>query len=496
MPPADSRSPAWRLATELATTSEWPPARERQIRQTVAERRAFRRGDRPILKRLANWGQHTTDGTERPYIVDPLGKVICRAHADFLFGEDPRFTHDDDTVQDRINQTVVENRLPASLHRAERVCVSEGEVWWKLHVNAQVLPDVALIEFRSRLAVIPLLYGDRVLACAFVTERRREPIEDTDGNPSDRVWRHAEIHGPGLVLNQLFVGTDSEIGSRVPLGRLPELGDLLEEWEHGLDMLAGRIVNDLDDDPRLGDSDLDQVRDELLAVNEAMTIATENARLTGQDRIFAAGRFIEADGTFDSSLQVFQVEQEGQTLGEPDSRPPIVAIEKHYDAEPLWTHVRQLVSTVLTRVGLVPQMLGDSLDGRAESGTAIRLRFLPTVNVAMGKAREWDHSLPHMLDLMLRLAALPVEDGGLGQGPYDPDMPPSLERGNILPVDESEDIAAHAAAVAGEIESRETAVKALHQDWSQDQVDEELRKIRDDSTLALAGHDLPPALGV
>ena len=36
-------------------------------------------------------------------------------------------------------------------------------------------------------------------------------------------------------------------------------------------------------------------RKKLYALNEALTIATENARLTGKDRIFAAGRFFAAE---------------------------------------------------------------------------------------------------------------------------------------------------------------------------------------------------------
>lgn len=490
------QTPAERLAAELAASTEWPLPRERDVRRKVIERRAFRRGERDVLKRLANWSQHTTDGTQRDYVVDPLGRVISRAHADFLFGEDPRFAHTDEKIQARIDKTVTENRLPAQLHRAVRVCVSEGEVWWKLHVNAEIVADTALIEFRSRLSVVPLMYGDRVIACAFVTERQRESVapSDDDSPSSDKVWRHAEIHGHGVVLNVLYCGTDDRLGDPVDLSQVPACADLDPKREHGLPMIAGRVVNDIDDDPTLGESDLDQVRDELLAVNEALTIATENARLTGQDRIFTAGRFMGADGSFDSSLQVYTVEQEGQTLGETDSRPPIVAIEKHYDAEPLWLHLKKLVGTILTRVGLVPQFIGDDgVDGgNAESGIARRVKFLPTINAALGKAREWDYAVPHILDLMLALAALPVDQGGLGQGPYTPEKPPTVVRGDVLPADEAEDVQTHVAAVAGEIESRETAIRRLNPDRDEKWIKAELDRISGDLALP----ELPPVQGV
>lgn len=368
--------------------------------------------------------------------------------------------------------------MPAGLHRAERIIVSEGEAWWKWHVNRTVAP-VPLIEWRSRLNVVPFFYGERILACAFVTEVGCETSGGGEGEDAvETVWRLAEIHTDKRVVNVLYRGSRSAIGTRAALTDKFTPEQLADEWKHGLPMLAGRIVNEIDDDDTLGQSDYDQVRDQFLALNEATTIAYENARLTAKDRIFTAGRFTRADGSFDTSLDVFQVETDGGTLGEGSDKPPIVAMEKSFDAAPLIAHHKHLEQIALTRVGLVVQLVGESTGGYAETGAAIKLRYLPTINAAKGKAREWV-GLPTIVDLGLRVRGLPVEQGGFGSEYVDKGLP-SIERADGIPVDEGEDIRSHALAVSGEIESRETAVRALHQDWDDKQIEDELDRIRGD----------------
>jgi hypothetical protein len=467
------------LITELDKAESWPLPREVWVHERVRERQAFRRGDRDVLMGLARWNEQTDGPTDRDYIVDPLARNIARAYADFLFSEDLEITAGTEQSQEELEEVAAENRLPAQLHRVERLIVSEGERWWKIHVNRDVA-GVPLLGWVSRLSVVPCFYGDRLLACAFVSECGREQVSvGEDEQPWMRVWRHVEVHADLRVVNVLYEGTSEELGDRVALDTRPETAEVEEEWNHGLPMLAGRLVNDIDDDPTLGESEYDQVRDELLALNEAMTIAVENARLTGKDRIFAAGRLKRGDGTFDSSMEVFELDEGGGTMGEGAGKPPIFAVEKVYDAEPLWLHIRNLVSTTLNRVGLVPQFVGQDADGRAESGTAIRLRFLPTTNAAKGKAREWDAYLPVILDLMLQVAGLSEKEGGFGRS-YQKGELPSVERGDVLPVDEGETIGDNATAVASEIRSREIAIRAQHPDWSDEQVNEEIGRIEQD----------------
>lgn len=495
------------LIDELDESDKWPLPREQYARRLAAQGRALRKGDREWLKQMHRWD------SARDYVVDSLAKRIAFGWADFLFAEDVTITAagEDapeggeegqkeqgqqagsgntatDLAQEEIDSTIETTRMPALLHRAERIIVSEGEAYWKLHVNRAVA-DTALLTWTSRLDTVPLFYGDRLLALAFITERHYEleTVEQQQGEPEQQkvIFRHAEIHTEGRVVNVLYRGSDEKLGVRVPLDDITQTAGYAPEWRHGLPMLAGRVVNDLDDDDTFGVSEYDSVVDLLLALNEAMTIAVENARLTGKDRVFAAGRFMQSDGSFDASLEVFQVETDGAALGEGDSKPPIVAIEKHYDAAPLWMHITNLVKTICNRVGLVPQWIGESVEGHGETGLAIRLRFIPTVNAAKGKTREWAHVIPHIVDLMLRVASLSAEEGGFGRQVAQ-DEPPAVEFADPIPADQSRDLLDVSAAVVSEVMSRRTAIKTLHPEWTDEQVDDELQLITKDRETEIA----------
>lgn len=462
------------LILELDAAPSWPLPREKHAITQALDGRAIRRGDADDLKRLAGFDQ------DRRLYVDPLGRRIAFGFADFLFSEPTELRAANEGAQGELDAFADTNSLQARLHRAARVSVSEGEVWWKLHTNPGVA-DTAMVRFCSRRDVVPLLDGDMVLAAAFVTERGRERPESEE-HPVEIVYRHAEVHTNGRVVNVLYRGTPDTLGKRVELVARPETAMLAEALEHGLPMWAGRIVNDLDDDDTMGVSEYESVEDLLVALCEAVTIGVENARLTGQDRVMVAGKLRQADGSFDASMQVFETEADGATLGEAAGSPPVLAIEKKYDAEPLWMHIRNLVHTILSRVGLVVQLIGQDEGGKAETGTAIRLRFMPTNQASKGKVREFTLGIATFSGLALAIAALEQAKGGFGRTVAGDALAelPAVEFGNPIPVDEHERTNDLAVAVTGEIMSRETAVREQHPDWSDEQVDEELQRIRED----------------
>lgn len=484
--------PIEELLAELDAAECWPLERERKHHNQIKRWRAMRKGDIQQLHMLAGWDP------DRPYIHDSLARRIAIGFADFLFGDDPEIKAANEADQPILDEAVEENRLAARLHRAERLIVSEGEGWWKLHTNTAVAP-CALLTWTSRMNVVPLLYGDRVLACAFVTVRATDTeLAEREGDPPvEVVYRHAEVHGPRKVLNILYKGTESDLGDRVALTTRKETAGYNPEWVHGLDMLAGRIVNDFDDDETLGTSDYEQVFDELLALDEAITTSVENTRLTAVDRVAVAGEFTRQDGSFDASMQVFQVRQEaGGTLGDSPSGVPLTYMEKRYDADPLWLHIGKLVQTILSRVGLVAEFIGDNdRSGQAPSGTAIRLRFIPTTNASKGKLREWRHDLPHILQLILQIAKLPTEQGGFAQQVTAAE-PPAVEFAEILPQDESETTTDVATAVTAEVMSRRTAIRTQHPEWDDEQVQDELDAIHADiGTTPTSDMTSPPAPG-
>lgn len=466
------------LLAELQSSETWPLKRERRILSAVHRRRAWRRGEKGVLEDLAKWDSRCTElfvGDEkREYIHDPLAKRIAGAFADFLFGDEPTFTAHNERDQDWLDLIVNENRLPSVLHRAERVNASEGEVWWHIWTDREVAL-VPLVEYVSRLRVVPLWRGDRLLAVAFVTIVAEE---------DDVVWRHLEVHAEGQVTNALFEGHRGQLGTRRNLATRPELDGLEEVWAHGLPILAGRIVNELDDDHALGIGEYDQIQDLLLALNEARTIGAENTRLTAKKRLFVNSALTAPDGSFDAGQDVVQVDGDGQVLGDSGSAPPVSAVEYSYDAVPLITHNQDLESTILSRVGLVPQIVGRQVDGQAESGTSIRLRFLPTEIASDGKSREQLDKLPTIAQRLMLVDQLPAERGGFGRTYAEAGAPPTVTLGSILPRDDGEVATENSLAVQAGIRSVETAVRNQNPEWDEPDVLAEIQRIRDDQSPA------------
>ena len=493
------------LLERIVKGGQWPPRSERAAWRYVHTYRAFAESDRDALKTVAGW-----DDRDREYKIDPLAPRIGEAWGDHLFGEELNITPANDGDADNLDELVGDdspNDVTEDARSAESdLVVPEGEGWFRIYTDRDVA-EVPLLEWHSRASVAPLFIGKKLLACALIS------VLEGPGRGGGRraVHRHLEIHVDGAVEHVLFRGTKQRIGETVPLDTHPEteelartLGDGREQgaiWAHGLPMLMGRIVNKRGRRPSLGKSEFEAIKDQLLDLNEATTIGAENVRLTAKRRIVLPpnSSLLQQGGT-DTTNYVDNGEGqlvpgpaparallgEDVILADPldgelgrDSS-PFKVLEYSYDAEALISHKRDLVETALTRVGLTPQWVGVRVDGDgfAASGTALRLRLIPTDKAGRGKARPWDRSLPRILSLMQQVDALPETEGGFGRDWVAADQAPGVKRANPIPADEVEEAQIESTLVTSGIRSVETSVRAQHPEWSDDDVDAEVERIK------------------
>lgn len=470
--------------------------RERHALAKVQRRRAFYEQDESVIRSLANWDIRSqtlfVGDSPRQYIIDPLASRIAEGYGDFLFGEDveiePAALDGVEAANDHafLESIVDENHLEAELWTAETRCISEGEVWWHVYVDREVA-DVPLVEWVSRTSVTPLYRGNRLLAAAFVT-----CVAETD----DTYYRLAEIHGDGIVVNALYIGTVDKLGRRVELTALPLTESLLPEWQTGLPILAGVVKNGFNIRGNLGFSEYDRIESLLLELNEARTIGSENARLTAKKRLFANSSILATDSSggnaFPVGEDIILTDTGGGPIGGGSDKPPVTAVEYSFDAAPLIAHTQEVERTILSRVGLVPQFIGTDVQGSSDSGTALRLRFLPTVNAARAKSREWESKLPLIMMLAMLVDQMPLEMGGFGREYLTAGLRPSVKLGSVLPTDDAEQVRNTSLAVSSEIMSRETAIAEQHPEWDKAAVLEEIDRIQTD--LSGAPVVLPPAV--
>lgn len=470
--------PVWQATGPTATTGSMG-ARVGQYNKTSKDLElwvALREADRDRIKGLIGWPQ------DREYKFDPLADRITQAFSDLLYGEDPEFKAAEEDDQEGLDEIVKENDLPSELRRMAADCSAEGEQWYRIYVDPAA-SERPLVEFHSRLDVVPLFKGRRIVAAAFISHLSTQEIKR--GGETDMVqWRHVEIQTDKMTRNLLFRGNLSTLGKVKPLSEQPETADLPEEWNHGLDvMLAGRVVNKVGRDWRLGVSDFQNIKDQLLDLNEARVIMAENARLTAKSRMVVPLEAINANGTFDAGSDVIVHESINQSMDDKNAGPYAI-LQYTFEAGPLNEHINQLRSTALTGVGLMEQFIGsgDGLEGNAgASGTSLKTRLIPTTLAAAGRGRFHDDVIPEMLRRMQMVDALPEAQMGLANKWKAADKAPTFERTSVLPEDPNEETDRHVAAVGGEIESRFTAVKALHPDWDDDAVNEELDRIKEDA---------------
>lgn len=442
---------------------------------------ALREADRDRLRDL-HPGWDGGENRSRQYRCDALPDRISEAFSDLLYGEPPDIKAADEADQARLTELVNENYLPSELKRWAADVSSEGEQWWRIFVNLDI-SDVPQLEFHSRLDVFPYWVGRQPRAVAFFNELySQENKSDRTGTVSVEVWRHVEIQTDGFVRNLLYKGSRTTLGQQLPLDEAEETRGMEEEWDHGLKvMLAGRIPNKLGRDFRMGISHYKGIRDQLLDLNEARSIMAENARLSAKKRMLVPTSALDENGNWrGSGDDIIPTESLNDSLDEKGSPAKEYAIlEYNFDAAPIIAHINELEETALTRVGLNVQFVnGDTGEGSAVSGVALRTKLIPTTLAAEGLGKYWDDGLPKILCAMQQVDALPQERGGCGASWKDPETPPSVTRGTVLPEDPDDKANRHVTLVSGELESLKTAITDLHPEWTGDQVNEEIKQIK------------------
>jgi hypothetical protein len=471
--------------------------RTNALTKDLAKWIAFHDGDKDALRAYARWA------ADRDYKIDTIPQKLSVAWADFLYGEDPLIVSPHEENQELLDALLGKDEVSgdsdfiAELHSAVDHCSAEGEQWWRIYTDPEQ-SDYPIIDWQSRSMVVPLMRGKKVLAVAFIDE-----VERSDNG----IWRYVQLQEEGYSYNLLYFekrdtgsqGSDQAasasvkgIGEQRSLTSHPATAEYPDIWHHGLNMLAGRIPNGrLGRDPRMGISDYSKVEDHLFDLNEAHTIDTENYRLAGKKRAVMPERFAKSDGTAEDSDVYFSKEDWDEMDG--DGNGPFKILEYTYDGTSSINRKEDLVGIILTRLGLARQFVdANAKEGYAESGTARRIRLIPTSLAARGKSRRWDAAVPYILMQAQLVDALPEDNHGFNRKWQSPGDAPSVERASVLPEDPQEVAERHARAVGAGLESVEHAVDELHPDWDEDEKKLEVFRIRRGLT-PLGPDEAPPS---
>lgn len=464
---------------------QWPPTDVKPYLDRSGAAQAWWTGDKTTLTNTADptggrrrfWSRRKTADTTKAtgHYHAPLAADIAAVSADLLFGDEVKLLHDNTTVQNTLNtlsdQIGLENRFAEGAETAA-AC---GGVYLRPAWD-QDLADHPLLQVYPHTQAVPdFRYGQLAAVTLWETI-----VED-----GTTVWRHLERHEPGKVLHGLYKGTPTDLGSPTNLGEHPDTADLDPEVVF-TGHLTGRLLpayvpnvlpNRSGPKP-LGRADWQGggVEDLLDALDETWSSLMRDIRL-GPARIFVPQEWLRAAGLAPGSTATIDVDQEAVT-GVNMADATEQRMETYQGAIRVTEHVAgldKLTEAIVSACGYSPQTFGLHIDGQASSGTALRIRENKTTNTRSKKQRYWSPALRRVADTLLLINA------DLFSGPV-PDGPttvgwPELEQD---PAEQATWVNTLRTAQAMSIEN---AVKAAQPHLEGDALDEEVQRIKDETTV-------------
>lgn len=476
--------------------SAYPPENHKHIFRVYQEHNAWHTGDPAVLRKV--YADVPQDYRPRRYMfwtrkgatelqIDrhqlhvPLAGDIAQTSADLLFSEPPKFVIEDTdfsdsdkmNTQDWFDDLIRRCGLKNKLLEAGEISSALGGVFLRLVWNTEFMKNPTIQVVSPDRAIATFMYG-QLVAVGYVTE-----YESPDGQ---NFYRHIEHHEDGYIHHALYEGTKSNIGIRVSLDRLEETADLLDEIKLPFDSLASVYVPNQRPLRRLkgyeyGRSDYDGIEGLFDAIDEAYTSWMRDVRL-GKSRIIVPTEYLERRGrgrgaSFDIDAEVFT----GLEIDPNNENKGIQPVQFEIRHEQHKTTVMELIDRAVTAAGYSPQSFGINIEGRAESGTALKLRERKSFTTQGKKQRYWTQPLEEILE---KLQILDVE---LFSKQYKP-IRPRIEWQDAVQQDVRESATVIESLHRAQAASLETKVRLLNPELSEEEVAEEVLRIATNFNLA------------
>jgi len=476
--------------------SAYPPENHKHIFRVYQEHNAWHTGDPAVLRKV--YADVPQDYRPRRYMfwtrkgatelqIDrhqlhvPLAGDIAQTSADLLFSEPPKFIIEDTDFSDSdkmntqswFDDLIRKCGLKNKLLEAGEISSALGGVFLRLVWNTEFMKNPTIQVVSPDRAIATFMYG-QLVAVGYVTE-----YESPDGQ---NFYRHIEHHEDGYIHHALYEGTKSNIGIRVSLDRLEETADLLDEIKLPFDSLASVYVPNQRPLRRLkgyeyGRSDYDGIEGLFDAIDEAYTSWMRDVRL-GKSRIIVPTEYLERRGrgrgaSFDIDAEVFT----GLEIDPNNENKGIQPVQFEIRHEQHKTTVMELIDRAVTAAGYSPQSFGINIEGRAESGTALKLRERKSFTTQGKKQRYWTQPLEEILE---KLQILDVE---LFSKQYKP-IRPRIEWQDAVQQDVRESATVIESLHRAQAASLETKVKLLNPELSEEEVAEEVLRIATNFNLA------------
>ncbi|MDQ8040658.1 phage portal protein [Cellulosimicrobium sp. XJ-DQ-B-000] len=491
-PPA----PFGQAQTAMAAWSDWWSGDPERLtaRYAGATRPAVSRGGglAGAARKFFHSGT-TTPGAPPPppRLHLPLPADLTRTSADLLFGTGftPVIGEGESPMQDRLAELLGGDDTLVTLANAAEAQSALGGTYLRAVWDKGVAekPWVSTVDAD---AAVPEFRWGRLAAVTFW-----QKVAESNGE----VWRFLERYEPGRIFYALYKGTVGEIGMQMPLEEhnvsrpFAELVDDEGGMEIPTQRLAASYVPNVTPNPKwrnhrdlvhLGRSDFDQLAPWFDAIDEVYSSLMRDVRL-GKGRLFVEASAMQSNGpgkgaTFNADEEIYTAYPGAGGMGSgKDGGAPItpwqydIRVQEHTDT------LRDLIGAVIRKAGYSAASFGDDQIAGMMTATQVVARQDLSKLTRAKKLKHWQAALAHMGAVLLEI------DGALypGKGGGTPDGEITIN----FPTDPNPDIASLATTALAlknaDAASVETRVRTVHPNWTSDQVNEEVDRIKDEGAM-------------
>ena len=442
------------------------------------------------------WGRQDSVGSrvkQRAKLHVPLASDISATSAALLFSEAPAIqvaeahgkspNREAKTAEERLTEILEEGGATNRLLEGADYASGVGGVYLKpawdravadYPLVAVVQPDQALPEFRFGILTAVTLWRE---------------VEKTDRDVLRHLERHETVNGRGVVLHALYRGSGDELGERLSDEELAAKLMLEPAIELPFDGLGIRYVPNMRPNRRLrgsplGQSDIAGAEGLLDALDESWASWIRDIRL-GKARIVAPRDFLDKGGKFDIDHEIYSpIDSPGGEGEDKGLNANVSLMQAAIRVEEHSKTTLGLIERIVDHAGYAPQTFGLQIEGRAESGTALNIRERKTFLTQQRKAAWWGAAIADLCEMLLAI------DRAVFEGPAVPVRPNVTMADSIAP-DELQVATTVEMWHRAEAASIEVRVRAIHRDWEEEQVRDEVARIQAESGLAVAPPELP-----
>lgn len=432
------------------------------------------------------WGEPRHNGQRISKVHVPAAADIASTSAGLLFAEPPTITADDEGTQTRLDD-LLDDRWWATVHDGAEVCAGLGGVFFRVGWDEEftqrpivtaIGPDLAVPVFRfGQLAEVTFTWQ---LSCTAVGV----------------VIRHLENHTIGTVEHGLYRGTRTSLGQLIPVTEHPSteiLVDALDEMGQvstGLDRLDVVYIPNLPSRRwrkhpigcSLGQPDIAGVEPLLDSLDEAYTSWMRDIRL-GKSRVIISQAWLNSYGPGKGASFDMDEELLVKVNIAPNQDAPLELIQPAIRFDEHAGTCTALLERIYTGAGYSLQTFG--LAGAvAMTATESDSRDSKTGQTRGAKIRYWKPGLTELVETMLAVDAQ-VFHSGVTVAPPTVEFPPEAA--------ESIEVLAQAAQLllAAEAMSMENRVRLVQPSLDDDELNEEVQRIKDEQAAALAAAQPP-----